>query len=426
VSASPFSRRGAAWLAIGAAASLAAAAFLGVFGDELTEPPSVAPGAFSRSAIGHRAFVTLLRDLGFTVLVSRHRTADRAADGALVVLAEPALEPEAESGRRSAAAEEIAAGASRLLVVLPKRTGYPDPNRPRWLGGADLLPLEEVRRILDVLGLDAEVVRPAQATAASCGPLPSPTLDAPQLLRSDRIAPLVSFAEGILAGEVVDDETGRRIVVLADPDVLANHGLGRGENAALAVRLLERLGASELPVVVDETLHGHDVQPSVARELFRFPLVLATAQALLVAALAAWAGIVRFGRPLAPGALLAPGKAFLIENTAALLGHGGHVAHALAAYLRAAKDEVARRLRSPGDRAEAQHAWIARVAAARGRADALARVEAQVRAVRGSRGGRGGGAEEDALRAARDIHAWREEMTHGADGDPGRHRATPG
>ncbi|WP_242352764.1 MULTISPECIES: DUF4350 domain-containing protein [Anaeromyxobacter] len=418
----PFSRRGATWLALAATASLAAAAFLGVFGDELSEPPSVAPGAYSRSAIGHRAFVTLLRELGIPTLVSRHRTADKAADGALVVLAEPALEPAGERGRRTVTLEEIASDASRLLVVLPKRSGFPDPHRPRWLGGASLLPLAEVRRALEVLELDAEVVRPRQLTAASCGTLPAgAVLDAPQLLRSDALVPLVSYAEGMLAGEVVDEETGRRIVVLADPDVLANHGLGRGENAALALRLVERLGGGEVPVVIDETLHGLDLQPSVARELFRFPLVLATAQAALLAALAVWAGLVRFGRPRPPDALLAPGKAFLVENTAALLRHGGHVAHVLGAYLRAAKDEVARRSRAPGDRAEAQDAWIARLAAARGRSDALARAEARVRALEG----RGRGAEEDALRTALEIHTWREEMTHGADGDSRRDRATP-
>jgi hypothetical protein len=422
VSGPAFSRRGATWLAIAATASLAAAAFLGVFGDELSEPPSVAPGAYSRSAIGHRAFVTLLRELGVPTLVSRHRTADKAADGALVVLAEPALEPE-EGGRRAAVARDIAAGASRLLVVLPKRTGYPDPKRPRWLGGADLLPLEEVRRVLEVLELDAEVVRPKQVTVASCAALPAPVLDAPQLLRSppDEMTPLVSFAEGILAGEVFDEKTGRRTVVLADPDVLANHGPG-GRERRTGAAALEGLGAGEVPVVIDETLHGLDLQPSIARELFRFPLVLATTQALLVAALAVWAGLVRFGRPRPPEALLAPGKEFLVENTAALLRHGGHVAHALGAYLRAAKDEVARRLRPPGDRAEAQDAWIARLAAARGRDGALAAAEARVRALEG----RGRGAEEDALRAALEIHAWREEMTHGADGDPRRHRATPG
>ena len=89
-----FTRRGAAILAGVAAASLAAAGFLGAFGDALYEPPSAAPDSFSRSAVGHRAAVELLRALGWQVLASRHRTADRAGEGAIVALLEPRVCPE--------------------------------------------------------------------------------------------------------------------------------------------------------------------------------------------------------------------------------------------------------------------------------------------------------------------------------------------
>jgi hypothetical protein len=237
-------------------------------------------------------------------------------------------------------------------------------------------------------------------------------VDRPQLVVSDALAPLVATEEGMLAGEVGDDEW--RTIVLADPDVLATHGLGRGENAALVVRLLERLGPADLPVVVDETLHGLDQQPSLARELLRFPLVLATVSALLAGALLAWAALVRFGRPRPPEPALASGKLFLVESTAGLLRHGGGAAHAAEAYLRAAKDEVVHRTRPPGETAPAD-AWVARLAAARGADAALRAVEERVARL----GRRRKGGEEEAVRAAQEIHRWREELTDGADGaDP--------
>lgn len=411
-----FGRRGAGWLAAVAAASLGAAAFLGIYGDALYDPPSFAPDSFSRSAVGHRAFVELLRVLGRQVIVSRHRTADKAAE-AVVALLEPRVGPEDDT--RSGILDAVNGASRRLLVVLPKRGALPDPTRPRFVAHAGLLPPEDAQRVLDALEIAAKVVRPDRSIAAWRGELPAPALDAPQLVTGTDLHPLLSSDEGILAGELRFEDW--HTIVLSDPDVLATHGLARGGNAALAVALLERLAGGPVPVVVDETLHGFDQQPSIARELLRFPLVLATTSALLAAALLAWAALVRFGRPRPPEPLLAPGKLFLVESTAGLLRHGGHAGLAAAAYLRAAKDEVVHRLRPPGEAGEAG-AWLARFAEARGREASLRELEERVRRL----GARGKGGEEEAVRAAQAVHRWREEMTDGAHGDPRRDRAAQG
>jgi hypothetical protein len=413
----PFSRRAAIALAALAAASLAAAALLGTFGDAISDPPTSGPDAFSRSALGHRAYLELLRELGHPVLVSRHRTADRAGDGAVVVVLEPGLGD--EDGPREALLEEIEDASARMLLVLPKRTGLPDPTRPRWIATASLVPEKEAQRVLDAIGVDAKVVRPEKAVAGWRGALPAPELDAPQLLRSAVLAPLVETDAGMLAGELVED--GWHLVVLADPDVLATHGLGRGANAALAVALAERLGAPGVPLVADETLHGNEEQPSLARELLRFPLVLATIQALLAAALLAWAALVRFGRPRPPEPLLAAGKVVLVEHTAELLRHGGHVGAAVRAYLRAARDEIAARLRPPGETA-APDTWLVRVAHARGHGRTLRLLEERASRVERLEHG----AEREAVLVAQAVHRFREEMTDGAPGDPRRDRTAPG
>ncbi len=411
-----FGRRGAGWLAAIAVASLGAAAFLGVFGDALYDPPSFAPDSFSRSAVGHRAFVELLRALGRPVLVSRHRTADKAGE-AVVALLEPRIGPEDET--RGGILESVDGASRRLLVVLPKRAALPDPTRPRFVAYAGLLPPVDAQRVLDALEIDAKVVRPERPVAGWRGDLPAPSLERPQLVTASDLAPLVSSDEGILVGEIHHEDW--HTIVLADPDVLATHGLAQGDNAALAIALVDRLAAGPLPVVVDETLHGFDEQPSIARELLRFPLVLATASALLAASLLAWAALVRFGRPRPPEPLLAAGKLFLVESTAGLLRHGGHAGLAAAAYLRAAKDEVVHRLRPPGEAGEAG-AWLARFAEARGREGSLRALEERVRRL----GARSKGGEEEAVRAAQDVHRWREEMTDGAHGDPRRDRAAQG
>jgi len=415
VSPGAFSRYTAALLAGAAALSLAATFALGALGD-LAEPGGAGADGYSRSAIGHRAFLDLVRQEGRTVLLSRSRTSQKARGDVITALLEPGLGLDGE--RAPAVLSDIRQAASQLLVVLPKREGVPDGLRPRWVSAVRPAPIDAAERILKALHLDAEVVRGVDSLGHLDGPLPTPELLEPQLVRSNELKPLLSSTEGILVGERVEGE--KRLLLVADPDVLETHGLGRGQNAELALALLDRLGPGKA-LLVDETLHGHEITPSITRELFRFPLVLATVQALATLALLGWAALVRFGRPLPPSPPFAPGKALLVENTAELLRAGGHAGEAARAYLRAAREEVLSRLPPPGG-AETPEAWLRRLEATRERSGDLARLTSRVeRIVDGRRG-----AATEAVRAALQISRWREEMTHGTPSHPGPRRGPPG
>ncbi len=184
-----FSRKGLALLVGAAVVSLVATFGLGVFGELLSEPQSAAADSFSRSALGHRAFVELARAQGHQVLVSRGRTADRARDGALVALLEPLV---GDDGRSRAMLADIRAGASRLLVVLPKRFGIPDQLRPRWIGMARYVDVAAANRLLETLSIQASVIRPPASIGDWQGPLPAPDLQDPQLLRP--VAPAAAEA----------------------------------------------------------------------------------------------------------------------------------------------------------------------------------------------------------------------------------------
>jgi hypothetical protein len=406
--ASPFGPR-ARWLAVAAVVSLCASALLGVFSDAF-EVPSFGADAFSRSAIGHHAFVRLLRTLGRNVVVSRSRTAEKGA-GAVVIVAEPLLGPAVAYGRSRAQLREILEEAQGVLLVLPKRTGIPDRLRPSWLGGALLDTPEAGRQVLEAADVTGQVVRP-EASAEWRGSLPVPELPEPQLVVSTSLVPLLESGGRVLVGERTGE--GARLLVLSDPDVLETHGLGKGRNAELVAALIERLDpGGRAAIVVDETLHGHELQPSLAQELLRWPLAIATLQAVLALALLAWAGLVRFGRPRRASPALSPGTAFLVENTADLLREGRHLAPALASTWRAAKEQIVRALRAPGEPPADLDAFVARLAAARGRAGELDALERRIVQLTARRP-----AAHDVLRAAHAIHAFREVMTHGARNDP--------
>src|SRR5262249_19925555 len=156
-------------------------------------------------------------------------------------------------------------------------------------------------------------------------------------------------------------------LVLSDPDILSNHGLGEGDNARLALEVLEHARESWRSVVVDETLHGFERIPSLWGELFAFPLLPAGVQGAVALLLLVWSGLGRFGRPGAGPAGLAPGKGVLIENTALLLRSAGHSAYSLGRYFDATLAEVARALHAPAfARGGETDAWLLEVGRKRG------------------------------------------------------------
>jgi hypothetical protein len=223
------------------------------------------------------------------------------------------------------------------------------------------------------------------------------------------LKPLVSAGDRILVGET--KRNGHRILVLADPDVIANHGLAIPANADFAVALIGSLRTADAPVVFDETLHSvAGTNPSPIALLFRFPVVVATGMGLIAIVLLLWATIFRFGVPEPAEPPLGSGKAGLIDNTARLILYAGRRAHIVRRYVAATIQEVGKRRHAPRGLSESALAgWLDRTAALRNldvdcagvldRASALAEV---------------GRADEAAVtRVAQDIHRWKKEMVDG-------------
>jgi hypothetical protein len=127
--------------------------------------------------------------------------------------------------------------------------------------------------------------------------------------------------------------------VLTDPDIVANHGVS--DNAELILAMFARLAPDGQVIIVDETLHGHEVPPNIWGELGRFPLVLVLISAALMFGFWAWSGMRRFGSPTRSEYQLADGMNVLIENTAQLLMVGGHSGSVLRRYFEHVLADVA-------------------------------------------------------------------------------------
>jgi len=375
---------------------------LAIFGQDMSTPPTAGSSAYSRSALGHQVAFDLLEKLGIHVVLSRHESGLKARSSLLII-----AEPVVDSGN-SDQLREMAQAAKRTLLVLPKRDGVPDPMARAWISESEMVPISDVSSTLAAFVDDAKIARlsGAESPELETSDFATPTVSGLQVIESEELEPIIQTS----TGQILLGQTGSGVWVLSDPDILANHGIGHGDNAVLFTQIISAARESGDTVVVDEVLHGYRTKPSIWRSLFEFPLVLVSAQVGLLTLMLLWALTRRFGKPVKAVGGIDPGKEFLIENTASLLHFGGHTSDMLRRYFDDTVRHVRSRLHTPEtmNPSDAQ-AWLDRVGASRGVEDSLASVQTQVREVLSSTklAPRRAGA------VAQRIHKWKEEMLHG-------------
>ena len=383
---------------------------------EVGAPDSTGPSTFSRSAIGHAGIAEVLQRLGLPVVKSRYDSLAKLAPGSVLVIAEP------RPGRQSEEAIRTLLKADTVLLVLPKRTGAPSEQTPGWIREARERFIGDAQWALRLVAPRGEVVRESGEVKWTTNALGlAPNLASPiQLMSGPGMRAIIAADRGMLVGEISDRD--RKIWVLSDPDVIANHGLAREGNAALAAAIIKRLRGPqegegrEGAIVFDETVHGYVAKPlSPFLLLFQFPFVVATAQGLIAVALLLWATLARFGAPQSAPPPLSAGRGGLLANMAKLIELSGQQQKMIARYVHETVRDVARQLHAPrGLAGEALVAWLQRVGAARGtevdcgglmqRAGELAAARRREPA--------------SLVRLARDTHRWKGEILDGRSRHP--------
>jgi hypothetical protein len=371
----PFHNRALPPALIIAAVSLIAALVYGLCGDALLGPRSAGTDAYSRSLVGHHAFVALLNETGVPTTARRSPHLGALGPGTALVIAEPHLDdPSAHSAADNALVDALDVGAD-VIWVLPKWAAAEDPLRPGFVATLERLPEADALDALNyVLTLTSDVVTEGivRPDAPLAGPWTTPwgpldiALPSPQLLRPDLpdLTPVVSSPDGVL---VARHPSGAWLI--SDPDLINNAGIQRADNALVAHHLVVD-GAHASLVVVDEVVHGYARPDSLWVELATFPLVVVSFHALCLILLFAWAGLARFGEPQPLPPRIAPGKSALIEVGAGLLTSGADLRETLARYHALANASAARALGLPPDLPPAaRDARLAEIARHRGLRD---------------------------------------------------------
>jgi hypothetical protein len=245
-----------------------------------------------------------------------------------------------------------ARGARATLIVLPKWDAAPDPEKTGWVRVSGLLPASDPARTLypaapfgitreKTQGEPLRVVDPA-AAPADLRFLAPPIV---QTVSSKKLLPLIVNARGaIVLGKLGDGP----VYVLADPDLLNNHGMRDERQARSALALLDYLNSTGAKsVLFDVTANGLGRSRSPLKLAFDAPFLGVTLTIFAAMLLAAWQALVRFGPVSRPERAIAFGKAALVDNSAALIRKAGREASLGGRYVDVIRDRAITLFRLP-------------------------------------------------------------------------------
>ncbi len=363
-----FSRSALIILIAGAAGLLAASFLLSAYErPDLRLRDSAGPGTYSIAAIGHAAWYSLLEELGPHVERDNDDAIHIMDSDDVLVLAEPNL------GELRGGSELKLIRPNRLLLVLPKWRGRPDQDHPGWIDDVEPVPSAIADATLNLVAKGGQVKRerwPGRWRGNKFSVDPAGDRESiVQLFTHPDAVPLIGDKGGILFGRI--DRAHQQLFVLADPDIVNNHGIVKGENADLAVEIAYHMIGEYGYIYFDEVVHGRHARggQSPLSLLVRFPFVVVTVLAALSGLLVVLAGYRRFGPPRQrrSGLGLEYGKELLLRNSARLLDQAGHQNAVLRRHIDLTLRQTAEALHAPpGLDRTALTEWLDRIAASRG------------------------------------------------------------
>ena len=255
------------------------------------------------------------------------------------------------------------------LVVLPKwKNGF---LRSTVAAEVTMVSIADLTQVIDQLGLRRRAISRAGpmfvTEDVAMGDLAGRvTLFAPQVFDRSRMSKRCTERFGLTAGALLidcaADEDSVAAFYLSDPDLLNNHGLSLGENAAFMPKMLAALRRNDGPIYLDtspDTLltvqdgdnNYRDYERGATEygRFFEYPLSALWAMGGVILALSVWRGLRRFGPPV-PFAQdgVERSKVAAIEAKARLLRLSGHDGRMAAEFVGARLTDLVEAAFGPG------------------------------------------------------------------------------
>jgi len=246
---------------------------------------------------------------------------------------------------------------------------------------------------------DTDVAR--RLTIAGGDVMESGPIDRLQTVEGAALEPVVVDARQRIVLAHVRPPDAAPFYILSDPDFLNTHGMADLNTANVGMMLLDLARRPDDPIVFDVTLNGLGAARSALRLAFEPPFLGAMLALVMAMALLAWRAADRFG-PAAPARrAIAPGKAALAENSAALIRLYGREARMGKSYGELIAAQLVQKLAGGRIDAGERAAWLDKLALAHNVAPAFSTLlaEAETADTPGAM-----------LSAARKLRAWKEEI----------------
>lgn len=338
-SAQPFNVRVVVGLIAAGIVAFSAFLLLSAYASDFRTSRDGRAHALSVSAVGFAGLVKLLEAVGERPRLIRSE-ADYQTEDLIVV----AIEDRTDSELLADLLEFR--GSRPTLLILPKWMTLPHPDETGWVSRLGPANTNHTAKLLSEVS-EVELGQSASrqpARAAGRDFLEGLGLRAPAFARTvsgKELSPLLAVQP---SGDAVIARIGERpLYLLADPDLINNHGLRDRAAARAAVAIIRQLNSTGGEgVAFDLTLNGFARKPNALKLMFEPPFLALTLALFVAALLAGLHGAFRFGPERQEGRAIAFGKSALVENSAGLIRMARREHRAGGAYAEVVREAAAR------------------------------------------------------------------------------------
>lgn len=315
---------------------------LGAYAPDLRSGRNGGAHALSNAAVGFSGLVRLAEATGRNPVIVRSVLQLNSEDLAVIT-------PDHGYTELSAIIRER--GPRVTLLVLPKWEAQADPDKSGWVRVKTLLPARDPARTLypaTPLLVSRERGDGRPLTVVPFGAPAGVRFLAPavvQTISGNQIDPVITDSAGrIVLGKI----KRRQFFILAEPDLINNHGMGDPRQAQAALALLDYLNSTGAKsVLFDVTANGLGRSESPLKLAFDPPFLAVTLTIFAAMLLAAWQALIRFGPVRRRERAIAFGKAALVDNSAALIRKAGREPHLGPRYVDVIRDRAVALFRLP-------------------------------------------------------------------------------